>query len=323
MINVSQSTVSRAFYPDSSMRQELRNKVLDAARKIGFSPNAMARALVSQRSRIIGLFVSYLDNMFYPFVLEKLSKEFQQLGYQVMLFMGSEMEDPKLFMTKVLPYKLDGIVMASTTLTSRLGEILKENGIPVVMFNRYSPNDFASLVISDNVEGGRMIGDCLARGGHKRIAFLAGLETSSTNTEREEGFRQGLAAHGIEVFRREVGGYKYDLAQEAARKMFTGRKSSMPDAVFVANDHMAFAVMDVLRYEKNLSIPEDVSVAGYDNVPMASWPSYSLTSVEQRYEEMADIVVRTLCSQIEQDKMIKQKIIVHGDLILRGSTRKP
>ena len=100
----------------------------------------------------------------------------------------------------------------------------------------------------------------------RRIAFLAGLEKSSTNLERERGFNDALQAAGVSVYRRAIGHYSFERAKEATRELFSGRGRA-PDAIFVANDHMAIAAIDVLRYELGLQVPQDVSVVGFDDVP--------------------------------------------------------
>lgn len=118
-----------------------------------------------------------------------------------------------------------------------------------------------------------------------------------------------------------VGGYTFGGAAQAARKLFSGAEK--PDAVFVANDHMAFAVMDVLRQELGLSVPNDVSVIGYDDVPEASWQGYDLTTVSQPAEQMIAETLRILIDQIENQSVVKRAAIVPSQLIVRGSSRLP
>ena len=114
--------------------------------------------------------------------------------------------------------------------------------------------------------------------------------------------------------------YNRDTAAALARDLF-GR-ADRPDAVFVGNDHMAFAVMDVLRYELGLSVPEDVSVVGYDDVPIAAWAAYDLTTIRQPVNRMVDATVEALLSRIEGDTK-PQRILIAGSLMIRGSARKP
>jgi DNA-binding LacI/PurR family transcriptional regulator len=211
--------------------------------------------------------------------------------------------------------------MASATLSSELARECAATGNPVVMFNRYFASSPASNVTCDNIEGGRKAGGFLVRGGHQRIAFIAGAEDSSTNRDREAGFYKGLAEHGVAVFPRTVCGYTFEGAKRATRELF--RAKLKPDAIFVANDHMAFAVMDVLRHELALRILKDVSIIGYDDVPEASWQAYDLTTVTQSAAKMVDATARILLEQIEKSQMRKRARVMSADLVMHGSVMFP
>lgn len=317
---VSQSAVSRTFTPGASVSADTREKVLKAARELGYRPNALARAMISGKSRLIAMMVAYLDNQFYPIVLERLSRALQEQGYQVLLFMTETGKQDRV-VQRILEYQVEGVVMASATLSSTLARECAKTGIPVVLFNRYVPSSPASSVTSDNIEGGRLLAKFLAEGRHERIAFIAGAEDSSTNRDREAGFYKGLAEHGMTVWARAVGGYSFTGAAEAARELFG--KKERPDAVFVANDHMAFSVMDVLRDELGLKIPKDVSVVGYDDVPEAAWKGYDLTTISQSSESMIEATVSILLEQIEKRVVKKRAAVVPSELIVRSSARKP
>ncbi len=320
LAEVSQSAVSRTFTPGASVSDATRERVMAAASELGYRPNALARAMISGRSRLIAILVAYLENQFYPVVLEKLSRALQADGYQVLLFMTDPGGQDEV-VRRILQYQVQGILMASATMSSNLANECAETGIPVVMLNRYVANTSASSVTSDNIEGGRMVADFLVRAGHKRIAYIAGIEDSSTNRDREAGFYSGLADHGLVVSGRSVGNYTFEGAALATRELFS--RSVKPDAIFVANDHMAFAVMDVIRSELGLRIPEDVSIIGYDNVPEASWNAYGLTTVEQHPEEMARTAIKILLEQVENRTVAKRAAILPAKLIVRSSARTP
>ena len=129
-----------------------------------------------------------------------------------------------------------------------------------------------------------------------------------------------LKSSGFQIHCREVGNFVLEEAREATRKMFF---KDPPDAVFVANDHMAFAVMDTLRYELGFSIPEDVSIVGYDDVPAASWPSFNLTTVKQPVDLMVQKTVDILLEKIDHKATKPKRIAVDGPLKIRGSTILP
>jgi DNA-binding LacI/PurR family transcriptional regulator len=320
LADVSQSAVSRALTPGASVSKKTRDKVLKAAAELGYRPNALARAMISGRSRLIAMLVAYLDNQFYPIVLEQLSRILQERGYQVLLFMTDPGRQDEV-VQRILQYQVEAIVMASATLSSTLARECTETGIPIVMFNRYVATSPASSVTSDNLEGGRLVGDFLVRGGHERIAFVAGAVDSSTNRDREAGFYKGLAQHGVAVFAHATGGYSFAGAARATRELL--RRKMKPDAIFAANDHMAFSVMDVIRSEFGLRVPEDISVVGYDDVPEASWKGYDLTTVSQMHEDMVATTAHILIEQIENEVVRKRAVVLPANLIVRKSARLP
>ncbi len=322
LAGVSQSAVSRVFTPGASASKKTVEKVRKAAVKLGYRPNVIARAMVSGKSRIIGLVVAYLENQFYPDALEKLSAALQDQGYHVLIFMANtETENIDSVLDEILDYQVDGIIAASVALSSQLLARCRSAGVPVVLFNRSQDDDNLAAITSDNIAGGRKVAQFLIAGGHARIGYIAGWEGASTQRDRELGFREGLEQAGRKIHAREVGNFHMDSARAATRAMFA--RPDPPDAVFVANDHMAFAVMDTLRFELGLSIPGDVSVVGYDDVQTAAWPSYDLTTVRQPANRMVEMTVATLLEQIDNDTAKPRRIAIDGPLILRGSARTP
>jgi len=319
---VSRSAVSRVFTPGASVSKSTAQKVRKAADALGYRPNVIARSLITGRSRIIGLVVAYLENQFYPEAIERLSKSLQEQGYHLLVFMASNTaEEVDGVIQELLDYQVDGIIAASVGLSNDLTQRCAATGIPVVLFNRSQPDMALSSVTSANFEGGRKLAEFLAAGGHKRIGHIAGWEGASTQIEREAGFVAGLEAHGMALSARKCGNFSLDGAKTAAREMFA--VDAPPDAVFVANDHMAFGVMDVLRFELGLRIPEDVSVVGYDDVAIAAWPSYDLTTVRQPANQMVAHTVKMLLDRIEDGETLPKHVALDGPLIIRGSARIP
>jgi DNA-binding LacI/PurR family transcriptional regulator len=321
---VSQSAVSRVFTPGASASRIMTSKVRKAAAELGYRPNVLARSLIKGRSRIIGLVVAYLENQFYPDTLEKLSTLLQEKGYHVLVFMASQTADNiDTVLEEILDYQIDGLIMASVALSSELAERCVDAGIPVVLFNRAQDDERLSTITSDNLAGGRKLAEFLLAGGHQRIGYIAGWEQASTQRDREQGFVAGLHAAGRQLYCREWGNFSFEQAKIAARKMFSPANKPWPDAVFVANDHMAFAVLETLRFELGLRVPEDVSVVGYDDVPLAAWASFNLTTVRQPANRMAQQTVATLMTHIEEGDPTPRRIAIGGPLIVRGSARLP
>jgi DNA-binding LacI/PurR family transcriptional regulator len=321
MAGVSQSAVSRVFTPGASVSPRTAEKVRAAAEQLGYRPNVLARAMITGRSRMIGLVVAYLDNQFYPVALERLSRALQARGYHVLIFMADN-DDAKTdeVVRELLDYQVDGIVTASVAMSNDLTARCEAAGIPVVAFNRGQDDPRLSEVTSDNLAGGRRIAEFLVAGGHRRIAHIAGWQGSSTGRDRALGFRQGLEEAGLAPHGVIDGLFDRATAAEAARTLMGGPRP--PDAIFVGNDHMAFAAMDAIRSDLGLRIPDDVSVVGYDDVPIAAWSAYDLSTIRQPVNRMVDATVDTLLARVEGESE-PQKIRIEGPLIIRGSARRP
>lgn len=319
---VSRSAVSRVFTPGASVSKATAAKVRSAARELGYRPNVLARSLITGRSRIIGLVVAYLENQFYPEAIERLSKSLQARGYHVLVFMASnDNAATQSVIDELLDYQVDAIIAASVGLSNDLTRRCEDAGIPIVLFNRNQFDDRLSCVTSDNFGGARKLAEFLLAGGHQRIGHIAGWEGASTQIDREAGFRAGLEDAGATLIAREVGNFNFEASQIAARQMFD--RDDPPDAVFVANDHMAFAVMDVLRFELGIRVPQDVSVVGYDDVQIACWPSYDLTTLRQRANVMVAEAVDILMTRLDDSDAAPRRVSIDGPLIVRGSARKP
>ena len=264
--------------------------------------------------------MAYLENYFYPEAVERISSELQKVGYHVLVFLGQNTAtDTDRVVNDLMDYQVDGIILASVSMSSELAERCLAIGVPVVLFNRAQDGVPTSSVTTNNFAGGYALADFLCSLGHERISYIAGFEGAMTQRDREAGFRAGLAAAGRELFSRAVGNFRHAEAQAAARALFA--TANRPDAVFVANDHMAFAVMDVLRFELGLRVPEDVSVAGFDDVPPAAWPAYALTTYRQDVARMVDETVAILTDPAG-GPVSSRRVVLDGSLVIRGSTRK-
>lgn len=319
---VSQPTVSRVFGVGTKVSKKLELKVKTAAAELGYRPNTLARTLATGRSKTIGLIVSFLENPFYPEALEKLSLVLNESGYHILIFMAAnQAEEIDTIVEDLLDNQVDGIIFASVGISNTLTDRLVKENIPLVLFNRGQDDPRLSSVTSANFEGGRTVAQFLLAGGHQRIAHISGWQGSSTGRDRQAGFIKGLKDAGQELIGCIDSRFRRSLAAEATRRLFLGE--IIPDAIFVGNDHMAFAVMETIRTELGLRIPEDVSVVGYDDVSMSEWPSFNLTTIRQPANRMVEETVKMLLSMIDGDFLTVQKLEIDASLQVRGSARIP
>jgi DNA-binding LacI/PurR family transcriptional regulator len=320
-LNVSQSAVSRAFTPGSRIAAETRELILKTARELGYRPNRIASSLTTKSSRIIGLAVSYLENQFYPVVIDRLSQKLQAKGFHVLLFTVDKQGQADPLIEDVLQYRVDALVLTSTMMSSKLAAQCKQNGVPVILFNRTTEAPDISSVTGENLVGGAAIAEYLTVCGYSRLGFIAGLEDSSTSRTRERAFKGWLIDYGYSAPVRAVGDYDYEKAGQAAKVMMTS--ASPPEAIFCANDHTAIAAMDTIRYSLGLRVPEDVAIVGFDDVPAARWPSYGLTTFSQPVDAMVEAVTDMIEGGISVEGTEPSHVKVKGELIIRKSSPRP
>ena len=320
MAGVSQSAVSRAFTPGTSISKRMLLKVEEAARKLGYRPNLIARSLSTSRSNLIGVAIPPLENQFYPAVLEALSAAFGRLGYRLLLFTSQARQSFDPLLEEVLKSRVDALVMVAASISSSFADECKQSGLPVVLMNRKTDSRMVSCVTGASRVGTEMIAEFLLAGRHRRYAFVAGDSSSSTSRDREKAFTMHLQKHGVKLSARAVGNYSFDETSAAARKLFSLK--SRPDAIFCVNDHMALAVISVAKAEFGLEVGKAVSVVGFDDSELARWPVFGLTTYEQPIERMAERVVDIIQQQLRGAVEVAE-VVVSGELIVRTSARIP
>lgn len=338
---VSQPTVSRVF-SGASVSPDKAQRVRDAATRLGYRPNALARSLITGRSRTIGLVVAYFENPFYAEALERFSTELKKQGYALLLFLATnDKGDADALVEELIDRQVDGVVLASISLSGELTNKLRQLEIPLVLFNRGTSDKSICAVTSANIDGAEQVTDYLLASGHQRIAHIAGWGGSSTGRDRRRGFESAMAAKSVKPHAIVEANYFRDSAMAACRALFRSALESdethgkggavdeflhlelpddVPDAVFVGNDYMAFAVIDCLRTETRLRIPQDVSIVGYDDVLMAAWPSINLTTFRQPAGRMVDRTLEVLFELIESADAEVQHHEIDGELIVRGTS---
>ncbi|MBV9282104.1 MAG: LacI family DNA-binding transcriptional regulator [Chloroflexi bacterium] len=290
LAGVNQSTVSRALSGDGRVSVETRQRVRDAAERLGYTPNAIARSLITRQTHIVGILTADITIPFQAYVLETFIQKLQGLGKQVLVFTAAPDQTVDDLLPTALQYQIDALIVTSATLVSRALYECSRGGTAVVLFNRYMEGDLVNSVSCDNLAAGRMVADFLLNAGHRRLAYIAGDPNSSTNRDRQGGFMERLwergAAKPVVV---ESGRYTYDAGHAAALRLL--ERPNPPDAVFCASDGLALGTIDAAR-ELGIAIPDVLSVVGFDDIPMAGWSAYSLTTVRLPLEEMIDATIQ-------------------------------
>lgn len=319
LAGVSQAAVSRTFTPGASVSDETREKVLEAAHKLNYRPNAIARSLIRKSTRIIGVVVMRLSKPFYARVIREFTRGLQAYGYWTLLFDIADDDEVNRTLPMALQYQVDGVVITSATLSSRLADEFTNTGTPVVLFNRYASTAQTHVVRCDNYAGGRMVADAFLDAGHQRIAYIAGEEGSSTNQDREQGLVDRMNERGVQLQQRAAGDYSYEAGYAAALELL--QAPERPEAIFCADDMTAIGAMDAARYKLGLRIPDDLSVIGFDDIPMAAWAAYSLTTIRQPFKEMVEATIHQLLEAIADPKAKSVNTVITPTVVVRNSAR--
>jgi LacI family transcriptional regulator len=318
---VSQATVSRVLNADPRVAPRTRARVLRVMERLNYTPNAIARGLVTNRTDLVGVVVSDIMNPFYPEFLEAIASQLGEHGRKMLLFnAGGQSEDADDNYTRVLlEQRVDGIIFTSAVRDSAMVQRLVERKFPVVLTNRYAEGVQCDMAVGDNDAGAAAVAKHLLELGHARIAVIAGDPRASTSYDRLEGFRTALAQAGHVLDDTLVRAAHFDPDAARAATLQLLALPDRPTAIFCLNDVMAFGALNAIK-SLGLSVPSDVSVVGFDDIWMAGWESFELTTVHQPLTEMARSSVDLLVERLDDPGRSPRKLVFPSSLVVRHTT---
>jgi len=316
LAGVSQSTVSRVFTNDVPVSEEIRERVLKVATELNYHPSVIARSMIQRSTKIICIINGSFADVFYGRALGYFTAGLQEHGYTTLLLnlTGNDMEET---LPIALRYQVDGIITTTANLSSRLVDSCKNLKTPAVLFNRYSLGSSLSSVCLDNGKAGQDVAKYLISKGHRKLAYISGDPSSSTNKDRQKGFITGIENAGLEPFAIITGDYTYESGRAAAQTLCL--QDDKPDAVFCANDTIAIGFMETARIDFGLKIPEDISVIGFNNSPFSAWRNYDLTTVEQPIERMVETTINILLDSIHAGNDESVIRLIPGHIVERNT----
>jgi DNA-binding LacI/PurR family transcriptional regulator len=306
LAGVSLSAVSRTFTEGASVSPKTREKVLAATRSLGYQPNALARSLMTKRTEMIGLICNNFDNPLFMEIFDLFTRRLQQYGRRPLLANLSGGIRPDVALEMLLKYRVDGVIVASSTLPPSFAIACAEAGMPVVgAFGRPGSAGPVIVVGADNVQGGRLAGDVLRGCGYKNIAFLGGPQTATTTEDRIQGLRDSLMIDGLEPCATVYGhSYCYEAGLSLMQQLL---RNGGIDAVFCGDDVLAMGAIDACR-KAGASVPGDIGVLGFNDMAMAAWPGYNLTTVHQPVAEIIGAAVELVLGVVDHpDKRVEAR----------------
>lgn len=316
LAQASPSTVSRALAGDKRISQATRDRVLAAAEKLNYQPNLIARGLKNASTGIVGVVITDLDNMYHSHTLKLLIDEMGERGLAPLVFACNETDRAGAVITRLMSYQVDAVIALAAPFDKDIVRSCLKGRKPLVLMNRYDGPDAVNVVAGDSITGGAMAAEHLVERGARRFAFFGGEDSTRISRDRELGFCRRLGELGHTCGTRISSLYSHAEGRRAALALLESR----PDAVFCANDTLAFALMDAARRDFGRRVPEDLMVVGYDNSALASWPSYDLTSVDQCLGRMVSETVEMALAIADTPKADPVEKTITPALIPRGST---
>lgn len=324
-LNISVSTVSRAIRDMPEVKRETRDLVLEMAKKLDYEPNKIAQGLRIKKTNTIGVIVPAVTLHFFSSIISGIQETANKLGYNVMFCQSNEsFETEKANIHTLLSSRVDGLLISLSRETETMDHLtsLQKKNIPLVLFDRVFDEVNTSKVMVDDYEGAYSAVQYLFKTGCKKIAYLGGPKNLSISNHRLNGYKDAIRDNK-NVVDLELISYCEHLEEDATSE--TERILNLknpPDAIFCFNDPIAIICIQAIK-QKGLKIPDEVSVIGFTNEPIAALIDPSLTTVSQPSYEMGKAATKLIIDQIESsDDFIDELKVLKTTLVIRNSTKK-
>jgi LacI family transcriptional regulator len=321
LAGTSRSSVSRVLNNHPNVSPEVRRQVLDVIAETGYQPDPIARSLSNRRSSIIGLVVplavhSLFDDPFFSRLIQGISRGCNARDYTFSLFLFHSQEDEKEFYRRIsLKHLLDGVVVTATRTGDALIPRLLEGGVPLVVQGRHE-DPRVNYVDADNLAGATAAVSHLLQLGYQRIATIAGPSDSTAAQDRAQGYLDALQTRGRPSDDALI--VSGDFTQAGGHQAMQRLLPHQPDAVFVASDTMALGALQAIR-GAGLTVPDDVALVGFDDLPQATMVDPPLTTVRQPIQRMGILAAEMLIDGLENEPEAPRRVVLPTELVIRGS----
>jgi LacI family transcriptional regulator len=312
----SASTASRALSGHGYVAPDVRKRLLAVADRMGYVPNLSARTLKQRTSRVVGVVVSDLGNQFYAALAAGIEMTLREANYQMLLLGDNsdamqELTGVRTFLSMHAP----GVIMTPASTSG--ADLLVSRGVPVVEVDRRLATSSCDAVVIDNEQGARAAVTHLVEHGHTRIGLLMAKTTWTTDAGRLQGYRAAHAAAGLRIDRGlvvKIGTHAPDVVRRIEALL-----DAKPTAIFAANNQLAEQAWHVLR-KRRLTIPRDISLVAFDDVPWMEMVQPAITAVAQPTYEMGRRAALLLLRRLEDPTCGRTVEVLEPKLIVRGST---
>lgn len=317
---VSRSAVSRTFTHGASVSDVMRAKVEKAAAELGYMPNALASSLTTGRTRLIGLVSNNFHNPIFLEVFDLFTRGLQERGLRPLLVNLSEETDPANSVSMLRQYSVDGVVVASSTLTPEFSKAFKEAGIPVVhSFGRQSSSPQVHVVGIDNVECGRMAARELISRGYRQVAFLGGPESATSTQDRLSGFQSVVEDdNSMQASYTFASAYSFMAGRIEMQRLIADQPA---EAYFCGDDVLSIGALSAIA-DAGLQVPEDIGIIGLNDMEMAGWQNINLTTIRQPIKQIISSSIELVVAMLDEPDRYPEARLFPSEIIERG-TLKP
>ncbi len=321
---VSIATVSRVINGNPSVSKPLEQTVQRAMKKLNYYPSSVARSLKVKQSMLVGILIPILEHPAYSRMASSIERTLFDNGYRGIVCNAEEdYKREAAYIEMLLRQRADGIVINTTARDPKFLQALEDNQMPMVLFDRSVEGVSCHQVFCDNSQGGYTGIQHLAELGHKRVGIIAAPTYPEPIVRRLEGVRRAMHDYELDddpALIRTGDNQLFDMGYRAALELLS--LDERPTAIFALTDVTAVGVLHAAK-EMDIRIPADVSVMGYDNLPIASYMLPSLTTVAQPLVEMGQTAVQLLLKSIENPSVEPERAVLTTQLIVRDSTAPP
>jgi DNA-binding LacI/PurR family transcriptional regulator len=325
---VSHSTVSRALHGSALIAPETVERIQQIANEMGYSPSAAARALKTNRSQVLGVVLSSVDDPFFSEILQGIESGIQGSGYSIFIAAAHRNTDQKQQIVQaMIEHRVDGVIICSTSFSEEQSGQLLQRGVPLVVINNQTAEDFRYSIYHDDVDGSRQVTRHLIELGHRKIAYLGNSLSGRTTLDRLAGFRHEMESAGLDIPEK----YIYEIPGSEPEKggLAVDHFINLPDrptALVCFNDMIAIGVLKSLQ-QRGIKVPEDFSITGFDNIVFSNYTNPPLTTFDQPKKfigQKAAELILNLLDRTAKDSLFEQKIqVLKGRLLVRESTAPP
>ncbi|MEM9631178.1 MAG: LacI family DNA-binding transcriptional regulator [Pseudomonadota bacterium] len=319
LAGVSRSAVSRTFTDGASVSARTREKVEKAAKALGYRPSLIARSLATSRTKLIGLVANNFQNPAFLDVFDLFTSELQKRGFRPLLVNLSGDTSPKKFVELLKQYSVDGVIVATSTLPTSFANAFQTAGIPVIhTFGKYQANANVHVVGIDNEFCGSMAARTFAERGYRKVALLGGPESATSTQDRASGFVGTSKQLGLEVAKTCFAeNYTYQAGRVAMGEVM---EDQSVEAVFCGDDLICMGAMDAAR-AVGKAIPEDIGFLGFNDIAMAGWDAYALTTIRQPIRDIIMSSVELVVGMVENPKRSPEIRLFPCSVVERGSLK--